>query len=150
MKVCSGPMKSFLSWSHDCHLFPFPASEFRALLVIWFFYNGTPGVLKDCSLKIFQVTSAGNTLLMENLVNCADRSPHSLSRKANSPYCITLEIGGRPQISSPRNKPLACWSHSGHMLLWLFAYRSCFFCWTWLFLIFWRQNIVLGRVKKWS
>ena len=29
-----------------------------------------------------------------NLVNWADRSPHSLSRKANSPYCITLEKGG--------------------------------------------------------
>ena len=25
------------------------------------------------------------------LVNCAERSPHSLFRKANSPYCITLK-----------------------------------------------------------
>ena len=35
-KVCSGPMRSFLSWLHGRDQFPFYASEFRVLLAIWF------------------------------------------------------------------------------------------------------------------
>ena len=35
-RVCSGPIRSFLSWLHGPHQFPFPASKFRVLLAIWF------------------------------------------------------------------------------------------------------------------
>ena len=35
-KVSSGPMRKFLSWLHDHHPFPFPASKLRVLLTIWF------------------------------------------------------------------------------------------------------------------
>ena len=34
IKVFSGPIRSFLSWLHGRHQFPFPASKFRVLLAI--------------------------------------------------------------------------------------------------------------------
>ena len=35
-RVYSRPMRSFLSWLHGTHQFPFPDSKFRGLLTIWF------------------------------------------------------------------------------------------------------------------